>query len=129
MFPFEKFDAKMDGTGVVSTGAKKYGGMFFTSVADNAQFYTEYFICKVKIDNLEKSPTKDSHSPTVLRQAVQDGKNYVIQAFASSEELYEASNPGEYLYSGKDKKGKVIYITKGYDYEGWDELTSADFIK
>lgn len=53
----------------------------------------------------------------------------VIQALVSTENLYDASNPGEYFYSGKDKKGKVIYITKGNDYEGYEELTDKDFIK
>jgi len=52
----------------------------------------------------------------------------VIQVLVSTEYLYNASNPGEYFYSGDDKKGKVIYITKGNEYEGWDELTSKDFI-
>lgn len=51
----------------------------------------------------------------------------VIYALISNDKLYDAYNPGEYFYSGPDLKAKTIYNSKGYDYEGWDELTKDDF--
>lgn len=51
----------------------------------------------------------------------------VIYALIPNENLYEAYNPGEYFYSGPDLKGKVKYKTKGYDYEGFEELSKKDF--
>lgn len=38
IFPFEQFDSKMDGSGIVSNSGKKYGGFFFTSEFENAEF-------------------------------------------------------------------------------------------
>lgn len=58
-----------------------------------------------------------------------DETQQVIEAFISNDNVYEAYNPGEYLYSGPELKGKVVYKSKGYDYEGWEELNSADFLK
>ena len=45
----------------------------------------------------------------------------VIRALISTDKIYDAPNPGEYFYSGPDKPGKAIYITRGEDYEGWDD--------
>jgi len=75
--PFQQFDPRLIGTGIVSSG-NPYGGFFFTSEKRNADFYTEYFVVHVTIDNLVPNPTQSHHSPTVMQQAVQDGKNYVI---------------------------------------------------
>jgi len=53
----------------------------------------------------------------------------VIVAMIPSENLYEATNPGEYIYSGEEVKGEVAYKTKGVEeYEGYEELTSDDFL-
>ncbi len=52
----------------------------------------------------------------------------VIRALISTENLYDAYNHGEYFYSGPETKGRTYYKTKGLDYEGYDELTSSDFI-
>lgn len=52
----------------------------------------------------------------------------VIRALISTENLYDAANPGEYLYSGPELQGKVYYVTKGLDYEGFEELSSRDFL-
>lgn len=52
---------------------------------------------------------------------------HVIYALISNENLYEAYNPGEYFYSGPDLKGKVIYNSKGYEFEGFQELSKKDF--
>ncbi len=53
----------------------------------------------------------------------------VIKALISTENLYDATNPGEYFYSGPEVQGKVYYITKGLDYEGFEELGSQDFLR
>lgn len=52
----------------------------------------------------------------------------VIHAMIPNDKLYEASNPGEYFYDGENLAGKTIYQTKGYDFEGFEELTANDFI-
>lgn len=46
---------------------------------------------------------------------------HVIQALVSTKNVYDAFNPGEYFYSGENKKAKEIYITKGQDYKGLNE--------
>ena len=48
-------------------------------------------------------------------------KSDVIKALLSTEDVYAAHNPGEYFYSGPEKKATVIYTSKGYDFEGWEE--------
>ena len=59
---------------------------------------------------------------------VYDTPHQVIAAKIKTSNLYLADNPGEYLYSGKTLPGSVVYKTKGYDYEGYYELTDEDFI-
>ena len=46
---------------------------------------------------------------------------HVIQALVSTNNVFDAYNPGEYFYSGQPKKAKEIYVSKGDDYEGLDE--------
>jgi len=46
---------------------------------------------------------------------------HVLQALVPTKDVYDAYNPGEYFYSGPNKKGKEIYVSKGEDYEGLDE--------
>jgi hypothetical protein len=47
---------------------------------------------------------------------------HVIQALVSTQNVFDASNPGEYFYSGPNKKAKEIYVSLGPDeYEGLDE--------
>ena len=43
---------------------------------------------------------------------------HVIKSLVSTDNVFDAYNPGEYFYSGSDKTGKEIYITKGNDYDG-----------
>lgn len=75
--PFQKFDKRMDGSGIVSTG-RKYGGFFFTSELENAEFYTEYFIAEVRIKNINTHSFSESNPSTILKKAIEDGKNYFI---------------------------------------------------
>ena len=73
ILPFEFFDKISDGSGIVSSG-KKYGGFFFTDEKDNAQFFTEWFVCKVKIKNIQENPYNEKHPPAILKKAAQDNK-------------------------------------------------------
>ena len=68
----------MDGSGLVTNGGNKYGGFFFTNKLENAEYYSEYFVAKVSINNIQPDPTKGSHPPTILKKAIADGKNYFI---------------------------------------------------
>ena len=55
--------------------------------------------------------------------AYHDEPYHIIQALVSTKDVYDASNPGEYFYSGPNKKGKEIYVSKGPDeFEGPDEF-------
>lgn len=76
--PFQSFEELMIGSGIVSTGNKKYGGFFFTTESENAEFYTEWFIITVKIFNVKPNPTDSKHSPTVLKTAISDNEIYKI---------------------------------------------------
>jgi len=78
-FPFQKFDKSLDGSGIASSGGKKYGGFFFTSDFDNAEFYTEWFIAEVKINNIDEDPLKSTHPPTVMKRALEDNKIYIVR--------------------------------------------------
>lgn len=79
-FPFQKFDPSMIGTGIVSQG-NKYNGFFFTSEFENAEFYTEYFIAKVKINGVKPNPLSTNHSPTVLEAAAKANEIYFIDQY------------------------------------------------
>jgi 8-oxo-dGTP pyrophosphatase MutT (NUDIX family) len=76
--PFERFEKNMIGTGLVSRG-DKYGGFFFTTQKENAEFYTEYFICKVIINNVKNSPIERKQPPLVLSLALKNKENYIIK--------------------------------------------------
>lgn len=78
--PFSKFDPKAIGTGFVSFGTK-FHGFFFTTSEENAEYYTEYFLCRVSITNAHDNPLKEKHPPTVLKQASQDDKIYIIKDY------------------------------------------------
>lgn len=51
---------------------------------------------------------------------------HVLQALVPTKDVYDAYNPGEYFYSGPNKKAKEIYVSKGEDYEGLDEAQIID---
>lgn len=53
---------------------------------------------------------------------------HVIQALVSTKNVFDAYNPGEYFYSGPNKKAKEIYVSKGPDeYEGWDDSLNEEY--
>ena len=76
--PFERFNKRMDGSGLVNPSGKKFGGFFFTSEFENAQFYTEWFVAEVKINNVFVFP-EESRSPTVLKTGIQQNKIYQLE--------------------------------------------------
>ena len=78
-FPFNNFSKFAEGSGIVSSGGKKYGGFFFTSEFDNAQFYTEWFIAEVVINNIHEDPLDSTHPPTVMKKAAEDNKIYIVR--------------------------------------------------
>lgn len=47
---------------------------------------------------------------------------HVIQAIVSTKNVFDAYNQGEYFYSGPNKKAREIYITKGEEFEGLNEV-------
>jgi hypothetical protein len=75
LLPFTEFDSRMIGTGIVSSGGRKYGGFFFTDNFNNAEYYTEYFIAEVTVDNI--LPTKSKNPPDLMKKAAADHKNYM----------------------------------------------------
>ena len=79
VFPFEEFDSGFIGSGIVSWGSKGRKGFFFTTEKENARFYTENFIAKVRISNVGPNPLDTEHPPTVLQQAMEDRSNYLLE--------------------------------------------------
>lgn len=79
IFPFQSFDDTMIGTGLVSRGGADYKGFFFTTEPDNAEFYAEYFVCKVSINNVLNNPTDSKHPTTILKAALTAKENYIIE--------------------------------------------------
>lgn len=77
MFPFQRFEKRMDGSGIVNSGGKRFGGMFFTSDIENAEYYTEWFVCEVIINNYKTGP-QGSHPPSVMKLAIQNNQTYII---------------------------------------------------
>lgn len=79
LIPFQQFEKNLDGTGLVSSGGRKYGGFFFTNNKNNALFFTEWFIAQVSINRVFPNPVQSTHPPTVLNQAIKDNKNYLLE--------------------------------------------------
>lgn len=53
--------------------------------------------------------------------AVHKEPYHVIRALVQTKHVFNAYNPGEYFYFGPEKKGYEIYVTKGDDFEGYEE--------
>lgn len=80
IFPFQKFDKRMIGTGLVSNHTS-YDGFFFTSDYEAAEFFTEWFICEVEIGNIYPNPLDTKNPSSVLHQGLLDGKTYGIDGY------------------------------------------------
>lgn len=77
IFPFKNFDAFNIGSGIVNISKNKYNGFFFTTEKQNAEYYTEYFLCKVKIENVVET-TEIKHPNQALNIAYQNKENYIV---------------------------------------------------
>jgi hypothetical protein len=77
-FPFSNFDPMKDGTGIVSSWGKKYGGFFFTSEFENAEFYAEYFVARTEIKKTHFLADKIKPSE-LMGRSIKDKKNYVLR--------------------------------------------------
>ena len=77
LFPFKKFESRMDGSGIVSMGNRKYGGFFFSDNIETAEYFTEWLVAEVKIKNIQVY-TETKHPPTALKKAVEDNKIYMV---------------------------------------------------
>jgi hypothetical protein len=78
LFPFNEFTPRLIGTGTSSSG-QKFGGFFFTSEQENAEFYAEDFVAKIKIKDIKPAPEGETHSPTVLRMAIESSQNLKLE--------------------------------------------------
>ena len=76
--PFQKFENSMIGTGLVSGGAK-YDGFFFTTEKENAEYYSEYFVCKVIINDIKLTPIENKNPSTVLSLGLKNKQNYIVE--------------------------------------------------
>lgn len=75
IFPFQNFDEKMIGSGLVT--AKKNKGFFFTDDKENAEFYSEYFVAKCLIENVKKTEIKNPIN--ALDSAFENKENYMVE--------------------------------------------------
>jgi hypothetical protein len=111
------------------SGLKDDGRKLGKCLADqtNSGYVTIYRACAINEFNFKnkdyvtlskKFAVEHAESGHVYHEEPQ----HVIQALASTKNVFDAYNPGEYFYSGDEKKGKEIYITNGDDYEGYDSI-------
>jgi hypothetical protein len=77
--PFQNFSKSSEGTGIVSSGGRKYGGFFFTSEFENAEYYTEWFVAEVRILDIHENPINKNSPPEVMKQASEDNKIYIVR--------------------------------------------------
>lgn len=78
VIPFTNFNETMIGSGLVSIASNQYDGFFFTSEKDNAEYYTEYFLCTVKIDKVVPAPKDKKHPSSLLKIGLENRQNYRI---------------------------------------------------
>lgn len=111
--PFERFDRNMDGTGIVNPSRKKFGGFFFTSERDNALYYTEDLLCRVRIRNMVDAPEEHKHSPTVLKQAIADGVTLCLR------DVVDGSHASDVVVVPYDNLDTVEIV--GWEFVGDEE--------
>lgn len=99
------------------------------------KFVTIYRAVKNGVINFVDNDYVTSSKPFAVDHAENNHIYYdtpfqVIRTLVSTKNLHLTQNVGssEMFYSGPDKKGSIIYITKGDDYPGYEELTKSDFL-
>lgn len=79
--PFQNFLSSMDGSGIVNPGRKKSGGFFFTSNLEAAEYFTEWFICKVSISDINPSPLEHKNPVEMMARSKTDGQTYFLNDY------------------------------------------------
>jgi len=135
IFPFERFDAKMIGSGLVSNSGSKYEGFFFTSSQNNAEFYSEYFVAKVRISEVKPAPKNIRIPKEVLKIAKANKSNYLIEdildgGFYSDIITVPSNNLDtvkiiEWYFIGDEE---MLYEQYDILFEGEDEEINRDMI-
>jgi hypothetical protein len=121
IIPFERFDNSMIGSGLVSSGTK-YNGFFFTTDKDNAEYYTEYFLCKVKINNVQENPTDTKIPKEVLNYSLENKQNYIIRDFL------DGAYFSDIIVVPKNNLDTIHIIEwefigdEGFIFERWDKI-------
>ena len=123
--PFETFDQSMIGSGIVSTN-KKFNGFFFTTEKENAEFYTEYFVCKVMIDNVKETSLRSKNPNDVLNLAFNNKENYIIK------DIFDGATFSDIVVVPKNNLS-TIKIIKWYFvgdeesiFEKWDSIFGGE---
>lgn len=111
--PFERFDRHMDGNGIVNPSRKKFGGFFFTSERENALYYCEELLCRVRIRNITNAAEEEKHSPTVLKQAIADGVTLCLR------DVVDGSHASDVVVVPYDNIDDVEII--GWEFVGEEE--------
>ncbi len=73
--PFEIFYEGCDGSGIVNPSKQKFGGFFFTSSEENAEYYSDYFICKCFVENIKITNEKFPN----MKISIKDKQNYLYK--------------------------------------------------
>ncbi len=122
LFPFSEFDSAWIGTGLVSNTKTKYDGFFFTTEEENAEYYTEYFLCKVIIDEVKDNPLESKIPDTVLSFGYKRKQNYII------EDVLDGADISDIIVVPKNNLD-TIKITEWFYvgdeatvFEAWDEF-------
>lgn len=116
----------MIGSGFVSTSSQKYGGFFFTTESENAEFYTEWFIITVKISNVKPNPIDSTESPTVLRTAISNNEIYKIDNILDGAYLSDIIVvPFNLINNVKILKWKFVGDEESL-FKKYDEMFGAD---
>lgn len=93
-------------------------GVKFINIYRAVKGGIDHFYDKDYVTPSKKFAIEHSESNHVYHEEPQQ----VIRALISTDNLYDAYNPGEYFYVGNPKKASVIYTSKGPDeYEGYEE--------
>lgn len=113
LFPFTEFLPSMIGKGIVSHG-NKYGGFFFTTEIENAEYYAEYFIATVQIPESELNENTDKHPSSVLKKAESNNKIYIIK------DVHDGIIISDIIVVPVDKLDKVHI--KSWNFVGDEEM-------
>jgi|TARA_R110000851_G_scaffold112921_3_gene237318 hypothetical protein len=136
LFPFNEFTPRLIGTGTSSSG-QKFGGFFFTSEQENAEFYAEDFVAKIRIKDIKPAPEGETHPPTVLRMAIESSQNLKVEdvldgSVYSDIVVVPTSNIDdieiiEWIFVGEkefyfDQLDKLFFSLDDYDPEDEDNI-------